>query len=105
MNPYSLIARIKKSSADTSGWGRMLGNSENQQAEKAAKLLRFMQSCCETNPNGATAEFARNLKALLRPGTDSRIDLASAYAGLEGMVNEILNQIPSNLYLKETSIN
>lgn len=103
MNPYSLIARIKKSSADTSGWGRMLGNSENQQAEKAAKLLRFMQSCCESNPNGATAEFARNLKALLRPGADSRIDLASAYAGLEGMVNEILNQIPSNLCLKDCS--
>lgn len=96
MNPYSLITKIKKSMAYIK-WGALLGESENEQAEKAARFLTFINSRSEYNPNGATAEFARNLDSLLRPGADSRIDLASAYAGLEGMFNEIFNQLPSPL--------
>lgn len=100
MNPYSLIAKIKQSLADFSDVP-LLRESENKQAEKAARFLSFIQSQSEANPDGATAEFARNLDSLLRPGSDSRIDLASAYAGLEGMFNEILNQLPCILGKEE----
>lgn len=96
MNPYSLFNKIKNTEAYVI-WDHMLGESENAQAEKAARFLRFIESQSIANPDGATAEFARNLRSLLRPGADSRIDLASAYAGLEGMLNEILNQLPSVL--------
>lgn len=44
------------------------------------------------NPNGATAEFARNLDSLLRPGADSRIDLASA-TSVELEHNPVLHDV------------